>query len=54
MDLESISSSYGAWPTWLVLKKEIKNHFYIDVLKENVYKKIIAYKQNKILIKTYT
>lgn len=52
--LESSRSKHDAWPIWPVLKKEIEDHFRIDVLKEEAYHKLMAFKQGKLLIEVFS
>lgn len=42
-----------AWPTWAILKEHIENHFWINILKVEAYKKILALWQGDLPIEVY-
>lgn len=42
------------WPTWAVVKRDLENHFHIDVLKEEAYRKLANFQQGYLLIEIFT
>lgn len=47
-------SNSGMWPTWAILKEHIENHFRIDILKVEAYKKLLTLQQGDLPIEVYT
>lgn len=42
------------WPEWRTVKRDLENHFRIDVLKEEAYKKLASFQQGRLLIEVFT
>lgn len=41
------------WPSWPIVKADLEAHFWIDVLKEESYRKFRNLKQGQLLIKVF-